>query len=175
MSWIQLSRFRPRKIKSLALEHIYPQASVFQHLNLNHGMNPLLRVHRTFYVMKFSNLPSGLIPSIAFSSSRTPITLSFFLYLSLWSCIYLYGLCSPSRMKAETLLDSLFHHLWFVKSQAHGKMLNFYFAMCENTWDIVDNYSRSSRIFPGCPMSARQTCWALLHTLISYLPSPQPW
>ena len=128
---------------------------MFQHLNLNHGVNPLFKVPHILYVIKFSSLPSVLIPSLAFSSACIPITLSFFLYLSVWSCIYLYGLCSLSRMKAETLLDSLFYQLWFVKSQAHDKMLNCYFAMCENTWDIADNYSQSSRIFPGCLMSAR--------------------
>ena len=127
---------------------------MFQHLNLNHGVNPLFRVHRTLYVMKFSSLPSGLIPSIAFSSACTPITLSFILY----------GLCSLSGMKAETLLDSLFYHLWFVKSQARDKMLNCCFAMCENTWDIADNYGRSSRIFPGCLMSARHLLSTFAYT-----------
>ena len=37
-------------------------------------MNPLFRVHGTLYVINLSNLPSGLIPSIAFSSAHTPVT-----------------------------------------------------------------------------------------------------
>lgn len=39
-------------------------------------MNPLFRVHCTLYVINPSNLPSGLIPSIAFSSAHTPVTFS---------------------------------------------------------------------------------------------------